>query len=90
MAHHATGPAAEGPRTTSPESSAHPAGLLIAGPATVPLTPAGPGLHAGCPPWARTVPRSGIDAGALVAVPLNLFLRHLGTHGRTAVALKSS
>ncbi len=90
MAHHATGPAAEGPCSTSPESSTHLGGLLIAGPATVPLTPAGPGLQAGSPPWVRTVPRSGIDAGALVAVPLNLFLHHLGTHGRTAVALKSS
>lgn len=90
MAQHATGPAAEGPRTAPPESSAHPAGLLTAGPATVPLTPAGPGLHTGSPSWARTVPRSGIGAGALVGVPLNLFLHHLGTHGRTAVALKSS
>ncbi len=90
MAQHATGPAAEGPCTAPPESSAHPAGLLTAGPATVLLTPAGPGRHAGSPSWARTVPRSGIGAGALVAVPLNLFLHHLGTHGRTAVALKSS
>lgn len=90
MAQHATGPAAEGPCTAPPESSAHPAGPLTAGPATVLLTPAGPGLHAGSPSSARTVPRSGIGTGALVAVPLNLFLHHLGTHGRTAVALKSS
>jgi len=32
---------------------------------------------------------SGISAGALVAVLLNLFFHHLGTHGRPAVALES-
>ncbi len=90
MAQHATGPAAEGPCTASPESTAHPSGLLIAGPATVLPTPAGPGLRAGSPSWVPTVRRSGTGAGAIVAVPLNLFFRHLGTHGRTAVALKSS
>ncbi|MFC8232956.1 hypothetical protein [Streptomyces sp. NPDC057284] len=42
------------------------------------------------PALGADLPRSGIDAGALVAVPLNLFFRHLGTHGHTAVALKSS
>lgn len=51
---------------------------------------AAPGLDAGFPSWAQTVLGSGISAGALVALPLNLFFHHLGTHGRTAVALKSS
>ncbi|WLQ51917.1 nucleobase:cation symporter-2 family protein [Streptomyces poriferorum] len=51
---------------------------------------AAPGFYTGFPSWAQTVLGSGISAGALVAVLLNLFFHHLGTHGRTAVALKSS
>lgn len=55
------------------------------------ITPlAAPAFYAGFPSWAQTVLGSGISAGALVAVLLNLFFHHLGTHGRTAVALKSS
>ncbi|MFJ5737189.1 nucleobase:cation symporter-2 family protein [Streptomyces microflavus] len=51
---------------------------------------AAPTFYAGFPAWAQTVLGSGISAGALVAVVLNLFFHHLGTHSRTAVALKSS
>lgn len=51
---------------------------------------AAPGPYAGFPSWAQTVLGSGISAGALVAVLPTLFLHPLGTHGRTAVALKSS
>ncbi|MFE7460068.1 nucleobase:cation symporter-2 family protein [Streptomyces sp. NPDC057554] len=51
---------------------------------------AAPAFYAGFPAWAQTVLGSGISAGALVAVVLNLFFHHLGTHSRTAVALKSS
>ncbi|MCX5417553.1 nucleobase:cation symporter-2 family protein [Streptomyces sp. NBC_00059] len=51
---------------------------------------AAPGFYAGFPSWAQTVLGSGISAGALVAVLLNLFFHHLGTHSRNAVALKSS
>ncbi|MBK3591819.1 MULTISPECIES: nucleobase:cation symporter-2 family protein [Streptomyces] len=51
---------------------------------------AAPGFYAGFPSWAQTVLGSGISAGALAAVLLNLFFHHLGTHGRNAVALKSS
>lgn len=58
------------------------------GAGTVPL--AAPGLHPDFPSWARTVLGSGTSAGALVTVLLNPFFHHLGTHGRTAVALKSS
>ncbi|MFJ2911279.1 nucleobase:cation symporter-2 family protein [Streptomyces sp. NPDC087228] len=54
----------------------------------VPL--AAPGFYAGFPSWAQTVLGSGISAGALVAVLLNLFFHHLGTRSRPAVALKSS
>lgn len=59
-------------------------------PAAVPFGLAAPGFRAGFPSWAQTVLGSGISAGALVAVLPNLFLHHLGTHSRTAVALKSS
>jgi xanthine/uracil permease len=38
----------------------------------------------------QTVLGSGISAGALVAVLLNLFFHHLGTRGHVAAALKSS
>ena len=47
--------------------------------------------YAGFPAWAQTVLGSGISAGALGAVLLNLFFHHLGTRGRQpAPALKSS
>ncbi|MFJ8854108.1 nucleobase:cation symporter-2 family protein [Streptomyces sp. NPDC102437] len=65
--------------------------ILVAvalGSGIIPL--AAPEFYAGFPSWAQTVLGSGISAGALVAVLLNLFFHHLGTHGRTAVALKSS
>ncbi|MGZ2355793.1 purine permease [Streptomyces sp. 372A] len=65
--------------------------ILVAvalGAGIVPL--AAPGFYTDFPSWAQTVLGSGISAGALVAVLLNLFFHHLGTHGRTAVALKSS
>ncbi|MFJ1881535.1 nucleobase:cation symporter-2 family protein [Streptomyces sp. NPDC088137] len=65
--------------------------ILVAvalGAGIIPL--AAPGFYAGFPSWAQTVLGSGISAGALVAVLLNLFFHHLGTHGRPAVALKSS
>ncbi|WP_369363482.1 nucleobase:cation symporter-2 family protein [Streptomyces sp. CG4] len=52
---------------------------------------AAPAFYAGFPAWAQTVLGSGISAGALAAVLLNLFFHHLGTRsGRTAPALKSS
>ncbi|WP_405717912.1 nucleobase:cation symporter-2 family protein [Streptomyces sp. NBC_00046] len=65
--------------------------ILVAvalGAGIIPL--AAPEFYAGFPSWAQTVLGSGISAGALVAVLLNLFFHHLGTHGRPAVALKSS
>ncbi|MET8740527.1 nucleobase:cation symporter-2 family protein [Streptomyces sp. NPDC004728] len=65
--------------------------ILVAvalGAGIIPL--AAPEFYAGFPSWAQTVLGSGISAGALAAVLLNLFFHHLGTHGRTAVALKSS
>ncbi|WP_435849685.1 hypothetical protein [Streptomyces pristinaespiralis] len=48
------------------------------------------GPHDDFPAWAQTVLGSGISAGALAAVLLNLFFHHLGTRSRPAVALKSS
>ncbi|MEU7413378.1 nucleobase:cation symporter-2 family protein [Streptomyces sp. NPDC042638] len=54
---------------------------------------AAPTFYAGFPAWAQTVLGSGISAGALVAVLLNLFFHHLGTRSgpaRPAPALKSS
>ncbi|MEE1773088.1 nucleobase:cation symporter-2 family protein [Streptomyces sp. JV185] len=52
---------------------------------------AAPTFYADFPAWAQTVLGSGISAGALVAVSLNLFFHHLGTRGGTsAAALKSS
>lgn len=67
--------------------------ILVAvslGAGIIPL--AAPTFYAEFPAWAQTVLGSGISAGALVAVSLNLFFHHLGTRGRaTAVAaLKSS
>lgn len=52
---------------------------------------AAPTFYAGFPAWAQTVLGSGISAGALAAVLLNLFFHHLGTRSRhPAPALKSS
>ncbi|MEU4659428.1 nucleobase:cation symporter-2 family protein [Streptomyces sp. NPDC023723] len=66
--------------------------ILVAvalGAGIIPL--AAPTFYAGFPAWAQTVLGSGISAGALVAVGLNLFFHHLGTRiGTTAPALKSS
>ncbi|MEU8674560.1 nucleobase:cation symporter-2 family protein [Streptomyces sp. NPDC048560] len=65
--------------------------ILVAvalGAGIIPL--AAPAFYAGFPAWAQTVLGSGISAGALTAVLLNLFFHHLGTHSRPAVALKSS
>ncbi|MGW1432456.1 nucleobase:cation symporter-2 family protein [Streptomyces sp. NPDC002431] len=66
--------------------------ILVAvslGAGIVPL--ASPAFYAGFPAWAQTVLGSGISAGALAAVVLNLFFHHLGTRGATsAAALKSS
>jgi xanthine permease len=65
--------------------------ILVAvalGAGIIPL--AAPTFYAEFPAWAQTVLGSGISAGALVAVTLNLFFHHLGTRGRTAPALKSS
>ncbi|MZD07228.1 purine permease [Streptomyces sp. SID5785] len=65
--------------------------ILVAvslGAGIIPL--AAPTFYADFPAWAQTVLGSGISAGALVAVSLNLFFHHLGTRGSTAAALKSS
>ncbi|MFH9084009.1 nucleobase:cation symporter-2 family protein [Streptomyces sp. NPDC017673] len=66
--------------------------ILVAvalGAGIIPL--AAPTFYAGFPAWAQTVLGSGISAGALVAVLLNLFFHHLGTRsGQPAPALKSS
>ncbi|MEU3861799.1 nucleobase:cation symporter-2 family protein [Streptomyces sp. NPDC028722] len=66
--------------------------ILVAvalGAGIIPL--AAPTFYAGFPPWAQTVLGSGISAGALVAVLLNLFFHHLGTRSRgPAPVLKSS
>ncbi|MEV4945509.1 nucleobase:cation symporter-2 family protein [Streptomyces sp. NPDC053755] len=66
--------------------------ILVAvalGAGIIPL--AAPTFYADFPAWAQTVLGSGISAGALVAVTLNLFFHHLGTRSRhTAPALKSS
>ncbi|MFI9154306.1 uracil-xanthine permease family protein [Streptomyces sp. NPDC053367] len=65
--------------------------ILVAvalGAGIIPL--AAPTFYAGFPAWAQTVLGSGISAGALVAVSLNLFFHHLGTRSaQTAPALKS-
>lgn len=66
--------------------------ILVAvalGAGIIPL--AAPAFHARFPAWARTVLGSGISAGALVAVLLNLFFHPLGTRSRhTVPALNSS
>ncbi|MFH8612162.1 nucleobase:cation symporter-2 family protein [Streptomyces sp. NPDC018029] len=67
--------------------------ILVAvalGAGIIPL--AAPTFYADFPAWAQTVLGSGISAGALVAVTLNLFFHHLGTRGgaqSAAAALKS-
>ncbi|MFI6876481.1 nucleobase:cation symporter-2 family protein [Streptomyces sp. NPDC050400] len=67
--------------------------ILVAvslGAGIIPL--AAPTFYADFPAWAQTVLGSGISAGALVAVSLNLFFHHLGTRGSASAtaALKSS
>ncbi|WP_225095735.1 nucleobase:cation symporter-2 family protein [Streptomyces sp. CoH27] len=66
--------------------------ILVAvalGAGIIPL--AAPTFYADFPAWAQTVLGSGISAGALVAVLLNLFFHHLGTRsGGASPALKSS
>ncbi len=65
--------------------------ILVAvalGAGIIPL--AAPTFYEEFPAWAQTVLGSGISAGAIVAVLLNLFFNHLGTRSRTAPALKSS
>ncbi|MFI6054999.1 nucleobase:cation symporter-2 family protein [Streptomyces violascens] len=66
--------------------------ILVAvalGAGIIPL--AAPTFYAGFPAWAQTVLGSGISAGALAAVLLNLFFHHLGTRSSvTAPVLKSS
>ncbi|KOV66921.1 nucleobase:cation symporter-2 family protein [Streptomyces sp. MMG1121] len=66
--------------------------ILVAvalGAGIIPL--AAPTFYAEFPAWAQTVLGSGISAGALAAVLLNLFFHHLGTRSRQpAPALKSS
>lgn len=67
--------------------------ILVAvslGAGIIPL--AAPTFYADFPAWAQTVLGSGISAGALVAVSLNLFFHHLGTRGsaNASAALKSS
>ncbi|WP_306323941.1 MULTISPECIES: nucleobase:cation symporter-2 family protein [unclassified Streptomyces] len=67
--------------------------ILVAvslGAGIIPL--AAPTFYADFPAWAQTVLGSGISAGALVAVTLNLFFHHLGTRGSASAtaALKSS
>ncbi|QDQ14442.1 nucleobase:cation symporter-2 family protein [Streptomyces spectabilis] len=53
---------------------------------------AAPTFYADFPAWAQTVLGSGISAGALVAVSLNLFFHHLGTRdsARSEVAALKS
>ncbi|MFJ9614797.1 nucleobase:cation symporter-2 family protein [Streptomyces noursei] len=65
--------------------------ILVAvslGAGIIPL--AAPTFYAGFPAWAQTVLGSGISAGALVAVALNLFFHHLGTRGTTRAAVLSA
>ncbi|MFF2010979.1 nucleobase:cation symporter-2 family protein [Streptomyces sp. NPDC058195] len=72
------------------DDSSHTILVAVAlGAGIVPL--AAPAFYAGFPAWAQTVLGSGISAGTLAAVVLNLFFHHLGTRGATcAAALKSS
>ncbi|MFD7921666.1 nucleobase:cation symporter-2 family protein [Streptomyces sp. NPDC059740] len=64
--------------------------ILVAvslGAGIIPL--AAPRFYADFPAWAQTVLGSGISAGALVAVTLNLFFHHLGTRRTTGAAVLS-
>ncbi|KIZ15578.1 hypothetical protein SNA_29035 [Streptomyces natalensis ATCC 27448] len=51
---------------------------------------AAPTFYADFPAWAQTVLGSGISAGALVAVALNLFFHHLGTRSTPRAAVLSA
>ncbi|MET9291413.1 nucleobase:cation symporter-2 family protein [Streptomyces sp. NPDC003077] len=65
--------------------------ILVAvslGAGIIPL--AAPTFYADFPAWAQTVLGSGISAGALVAVVLNLFFHHLGTRGTSRTAVLSA
>ncbi|MFI7102677.1 nucleobase:cation symporter-2 family protein [Streptomyces sp. NPDC050161] len=65
--------------------------ILVAvslGAGIIPL--AAPTFYADFPAWAQTVLGSGISAGALVAVLLNLFFHHLGTRSTPRAAVLSA
>ncbi|MGD3109974.1 nucleobase:cation symporter-2 family protein [Streptomyces sp. YGL11-2] len=65
--------------------------ILVAvslGAGIIPL--AAPTFYAGFPAWAQTVLGSGISAGALAAVLLNLFFHHLGTRSTPRAAVLSA
>lgn len=65
--------------------------ILVAvslGAGIIPL--AAPTFYEAFPAWAQTVLGSGISAGALVAVLLNLFFHHLGTRSATQGAVLSA
>ncbi|MER7399253.1 nucleobase:cation symporter-2 family protein [Streptomyces sp. NPDC000151] len=65
--------------------------ILVAvslGAGIIPL--AAPTFYADFPAWAQTVLGSGISAGALVAVLLNLFFHHLGTRSAPSAAVLSA
>ncbi|MCE4948849.1 MULTISPECIES: nucleobase:cation symporter-2 family protein [Streptomyces] len=65
--------------------------ILVAvslGAGIIPL--AAPTFYSGFPAWAQTVLGSGISAGALVAVTLNLFFHHLGTRSSSRAAVLSA
>ncbi|MFH8750634.1 nucleobase:cation symporter-2 family protein [Streptomyces rimosus] len=65
--------------------------ILVAvslGAGIIPL--AAPRFYEDFPAWAQTVLGSGISAGALVAVLLNLFFHHLGTRSTKGAAVLSA
>jgi len=65
--------------------------ILVAvslGAGIIPL--AAPTFYADFPAWAQTVLGSGISAGALTAVVLNLFFHHLGTRSSHRAAVLSA
>lgn len=65
--------------------------ILVAvslGAGIIPL--AAPTFYEDFPAWAQTVLGSGISAGALIAVLLNLFFHHLGTRGAARGAVLSA
>ncbi|MFI5520609.1 nucleobase:cation symporter-2 family protein [Streptomyces platensis] len=65
--------------------------ILVAvslGAGIIPL--AAPTFYADFPAWAQTVLGSGISAGALTAVVLNLFFHHLGTRSSSRTAVLSA